>query len=78
MNEPSEHEPPTTPRLPPELRRAIPVTIAVGVLGLLLFLAGFAMGVVSGGVAVVVFLGAVLVAAGAVSAMAWVSRVRRP
>ena len=41
-------EQPATPGLPPELRRAVPVTIAAGAVGLTLFLVGFALGVVSG------------------------------
>ena len=56
----------------------MPATLVVLALGLLLFLGGFALGVVSGGAAVVVGFGAVLVAAASVAAMVWINRVNRP
>lgn len=71
-------EPPQrTPRLPPELRRAIPWTIVVGVLGLALFVVGFVVGVFWNGAAAIVAIGAALVAIAAVGAMIWIVRVRR-
>ncbi len=69
---------PATPGLPPELRRAVPATIGAAAVGLTLFLVGFALGVLSGGAAVVVGLGAALVAVAAVVAMVWINRVKRP
>ncbi len=70
-------EQPATPGLPPELRRAVPATIAAGAVGLTLFLVGFTLGVVSGGAAVVVGFGAALVAVAAIVAMVWIYRVKR-
>jgi hypothetical protein len=71
-------EQPSSPRLPPELRRAVPVTIAIGAVGLTLFLIGFALGALSGGAAVVVALGAGLVAVASLLAMVWMNRLKRP
>lgn len=72
-------EPPQrTPRLPGELRRAIPWTIVAGVVGLALFLVGFALGVLSEGAAAIVAVGAGLVAIAAVGGMVWINRAKRP
>lgn len=56
----------------------MPATVVVLGVGLVLFVGGFALGVLSDGAAVVVAFGAVLVAAAAVVAMVWISRIKRP
>lgn len=66
------------PRPPPELRRAVPVMIGIAAVGLALFLVGFWLGILSGGAAVVVALGAALVTVAGVVAFVWIVKVLRP
>ncbi len=66
------------PALPSELRRAGPLTIAIAAVGLTLFLVGFCLGVLSGGAAVIVALGAGLVTVAGVVALVWMIKVMRP
>lgn len=64
-----------TPTLPRELRRTARPTIAITVVGLILFGAGFAVGVAADLPSMVALVGAVVVVLVAVAAVVWIHRV---